>query len=354
LPPPPTCPRCHRPLSADAEPGFCPTCLLEAALNLPAAAPHKNGRKSPHHEPLRRKRLLHYQILEKIGEGGMGVVYKARDTHLDRLVALKVLPADKVSDPARRRRFVQEAKAASALNHPNIVTIHEVAASAGIHFIAMEFIEGRTLDQLIGRHGLPPEQVLLYAVPIAGALARAHEAGIVHRDLKPQNIMVRDDGLVKLLDFGLAKLAEAESAATSGKTVGQPARGRLRSASKLADPQRSHQSVSALTEPSRIMGTPGFMAPEQIEGRKVDGRADLFAFGAVLYHALSGRRPFSRPTADRTFAAILRDEPAPLENVRPAFAAIVARCLKKDPEDRFQTATELQAALRNLATSPAE
>jgi eukaryotic-like serine/threonine-protein kinase len=397
MPEHPTCPRCGRPLRTGAEAGFCPVCLLEAALNLPAAVPSKSERKASRREPLRRKRLLHYQILEQIGEGGMGVVYKARDTRLDRLVALKVLPADKVSDPERRRRFIQEAKAASALNHPNIVTIYEVAASGGVHFIAMEFVEGRTLGELVGPHGLPVDQVLLYAIPIAGALARAHEAGIVHRDLKPQNIMVREDGLVKLLDFGLAKLVEVEGspsgpsaatplpAAPALPSKGQhpsplrgpgrravaaatvlPSKGRSQSGSPLergGPRDRGGRGVSAhparavaatFTEASRIMGTPGFMAPEQIEGGKTDGRADIFAFGAVLHHALIGRKPFARATADETFAAILHEEPAPLENVPAPLAAIVARCLRKNPNDRFQSATELQAALRNLTTSAAD
>ena len=289
-----SCPRCGRPLPADAAGKLCPACALEAALNLTPAPP---SRLSGPQKPFRRKRLLHYQILDKIGEGGMGVVHKARDTRLDRLVAIKILPADRVSDPERRRRFIHEAKAASALNHPNIITIYEVAAARGLYFIAMEFVAGRTLDQLVGSNGLPPEQVLLYAVPIAGALARAHEAGIIHRDLKPQNIMVRDDGLVKLLDFGLAKLVEAEVAMGGNATVGQPARGRsIQAAGRVQARclQREDPSPAAPTEPSRIMGTPGFMAPEQIEGRKVDGRADIFAFGAVLYHALSGRRPTVR------------------------------------------------------------
>jgi eukaryotic-like serine/threonine-protein kinase len=344
-----TCPRCGRPLPADAAGRLCPACALEAALNL---TPSPLRRKSTGHARLRRKRLLHYQLLEKIGEGGMGVVYKARDTRLDRLVAIKVLPSDKVDDPERRRRFIAEAKAASALNHPNIVTIHEVAAAAGVHFIVMEYVEGRTLDNLIGPRGLSPEQVLLYAIPVAGALARAHEAGIIHRDLKPQNIMVRDDGLVKLLDFGLAKLVEAEARTEDSAEFGVPSSDGPTPAKHRQKPGLQIQTA-ALTEASRIMGTPGFMAPEQIEGRKIDGRVDLFAFGAVLYHALSGRRPFARATVDETCAAILREEPAALENEPSPLVAIVTRCLRKTPEDRFQTAAELLAALRAVSTGPA-
>ncbi len=324
---PSTCSRCGRPVPPDAVADLCPACVLQAALNLPPTPPRPGP--SPRRQ-FRRKRLLHYYLLEKIGEGGMGVVYKARDTRLDRIVAIKILPADKVDDPERRRRFIHEAKAASALNHPNIVTIHEVAVHGGVYFIVMEYVDGRTLDKSIGRLGLPPDRVLLYAIPVAGALAQAHEVGIVHRDLKPQNIMVRDDGLVKLLDFGLAKLTE------NGPTV---------EAGSEAVPE-------PVTDATRIMGTPDFMAPEQIAGRKVDGRADLFAFGAVLYHALSGRKPFARPTADETFAAIIKQEPAPLKSVSAPLAAIVERCLKKNPNDRFQTAAELQAALRRLSVAP--
>lgn len=152
--------------------------------------------------------ISHYEILEKLGEGGMGVVYKVRDTHLDRFVAIKVLPPEKVTDPERRRRFTQEAKAASALNHPNIITIHDIGEADGVHFIAMEYVAGRTLDQLIGHKGLQLKETLKLVVPIADALAKAHAAGIIHRDLKPSNIMVTDEGLVKVLDFGLAKLTE--------------------------------------------------------------------------------------------------------------------------------------------------
>src|SRR5712671_2575635 len=152
--------------------------------------------------------ISHYQILEKLGEGGMGVVYKARDTHLDRFVAIKVLPPEKVADPERMRRFVQEAKAASALNHPNIVHIYDIAESDGIQFIAMEYVPGKTLDQMIGRKGLRLNETLKFTVQIADALAKAHSAGIIHRDLKPSNVMVTTDGLVKILDFGLAKLIE--------------------------------------------------------------------------------------------------------------------------------------------------
>src|SRR5713101_3281491 len=164
------------------------------------------------------QRLLHYEVIEKLGSGGMGVVYKARDTHLDRFVALKVLPPERIADPARKLRFVQEAKAASALNHPNIVTIHEIGCENGTDFIVMELIAGRTLDHLIPRSGLKPAEVLKYSIPVADALARAHAASIVHRDLKPGNIMIADDGQVKLLDFGLAKLSGLHDASDAELT----------------------------------------------------------------------------------------------------------------------------------------
>jgi len=187
------------------------------------------------------QRLLHYEIVDKLGEGGMGVVYKARDMHLDRFVALKVLPAEKVADPGRKARFVQEAKAASALNHPNIITVHDISSDGGRDFIAMECVAGKTVDQLIGRRGLPLNETLKYSIQIADALARAHAAGIVHRDLKPSNIMVDEHGLVKVLDFGLAKLTEIVTTDEAAPT----------------------QTLRATTEEGTIVGTAAYMSPEQ-------------------------------------------------------------------------------------------
>src|SRR5882762_1498538 len=199
--------------------------------------------------------LLHYNIVEKLGEGGMGVVWKARDTHLDRFVALKILPGEKLSDPERKRRFVQEAKSASALNHANIVTIYDIADAEGIPFIAMEYVPGRTLWELIGRKGLPLSEALKYAIQIADALAKAHAAGIIHRDLKPSNIMVTEEGVVKVLDFGLAKLME-------------PAGGESSQTKTLRTEE------SSATEQGTILGTVAYMSPEQAEGKKVDARSD--------------------------------------------------------------------------------
>jgi serine/threonine-protein kinase len=258
--------------------------------------------------------ISHYQILEKLGAGGMGVVYKARDTHLERFVALKVLPPERVADAERKRRFVQEAKAASALNHPNIITIHDIASEAGQDFILMEYVAGRTLSQLISGKGLPPKEAIKYALQIADALAAAHAKGIIHRDLKPGNVMVTGPegsghpGLVKVLDFGLAKLTEPSGPGESTATA--------------------------------VVGTVAYMSPEQAEGIKVDARSDIFSFGAVLYEMLAGRRAFS---------GLLREEPAPLLDVPPELDHIVARCLRKNPNDRFQHAADLKQALEESA-----
>src|SRR5260370_6708332 len=205
--------------------------------------------------------IAHYVVVERLGQGGMGVVYKARDTHLDRFVALKVLPPERVADPERKRRFVQEAKAASALNHPNIVHIYDIAKDGEIDYIAMELIEGRTLANLIGQQGLRTDQILKYGTQVADALAKSHAAGVIHRDLKPGNIMVTESGLVKVLDFGLAKLAES------------PVRGELAATATIAVSGSPHTSEGA------IVGTVSFMSPEQAEGKEIDARSDIFSFG---------------------------------------------------------------------------
>ena len=214
-------------------------------------------------ESLLGQQVGSYQIQSLLGAGGMGVVYKGRDVRLNRSVAIKVLPADKVSDPERKRRFIQEARAASALNHPNIITIYDIGNESGIDFIVMEYVEGKTLDQRIPRKGMKSSEVLKLGVQMADALAKAHSAGIVHRDLKPSNVMVTDDGLVKVLDFGLAKLTEVSETGEEGT--------------------RTLQS-----EEGTIIGTLSYMSPEQAEGRKVDARSDIFSFGAVLYEMVTG------------------------------------------------------------------
>jgi len=241
------------------------------------------------------QRLLHYQIVEKLGEGGMGVVYKARDTHLDRFVAIKVLPAGKVADADRKGRFVQEAKAASALNHPNIVHVYDIAAENGVDFIAMEFVDGKTLDQAIPRKGMRVGEALKIAVQIADALAAAHAGGIVHRDLKPANVMVTGTGLVKVLDFGLAKLQGPDSRAQDEETR----------------TMRTHEGV--------IVGTAAFMSPEQAESRPVDARSDIFSFGCVLYEMATGSRAFRGDTTVSTLSAAARGtEAAETTGGRPA------------------------------------
>src|SRR5512135_2897842 len=272
------------------------------------------------------KTISHYRITEKLGEGGMGVVYKARDTHLDRFVAIKVLPPEKVADPDRKRRFVQEAKAASALNHPNIVTIHDIDQADGIDFIAMECVAGKTLDELIPRKGMRLSLALKYAVQIADALARAHGAGIIHRDLKPSNVMVDEHGLVKVLDFGLAKLTE---------TAGPEA-----------------ETAATGTGEGALVGTPAYMSPEQAEGKRIDTRSDIFSFGSMLYEMLTGQRAFRGDTKASTIASILREEPKPVSQVAEGVPRdaekIVRRCLRKDPEKRFQTMADVRVALQEL------
>jgi len=280
--------------------------------------------------------LSHYELLEEIGKGGMGVVYKARDTRLDRFVAIKLLPPEKMSDPDRKRRFVQEAKAASGLNHPNIVTIHEIDTLDGVDFMVMEYVEGAPLDRLIPAKGLPISETLAYAVQIADALAAAHTAGIVHRDIKPGNIVVTPGGRVKVLDFGLAKLVER--AGSEDMTV----------------------TAEGATRAGVIVGTVAYASPEQIEAKPVDACSDVFSFGAVLYEMLTGRRPFHGESQLSTMAAILRDTPQPVVAVRPGLPAelsrILQRCLEKNRERRYPAGAELRddlaAVQARLATPP--
>ena len=272
------------------------------------------------------KRLLHYEVLEKLGEGGMGAVYKARDTQLDRLVAIKILSPDSSASPVRRQRFIHEAKAASALNHPNIVTIHQIGSDEGADFIVMEYLAGQTLDKLIARGRLPLEDILRYAVQVADGLMRAHAAGIVHRDLKPANVMVTPEDLVKILDFGLAKLVEPAVTSSDGATATQSA---------------------LLTEPGMVMGTVAYMSPEQACARRVGARSDIFSFGALLYEMISGRRAFDADSNVAILAALLRDHPKPVEGPE-SLTRIVTRCLRKDPAERFQSMAEVREALEEV------
>ena len=271
--------------------------------------------------------ISHYEITDKLGEGGMGVVYKARDSHLKRFVALKVLPPEKVTDAERKRRFVLEARSASALSHPNIVTVYDIDQSDGVDFIAMEYVEGKTLDGLIGRKGLKLNESLNYAIQIADALAKAHAAGIVHRDLKPGNVMVTPEGRVKVLDFGLAKLTETAPVSDGDTTQTQP----------------------PATESGLIVGTASYMSPEQAQGKKVDARSDIFSFGSVLYEMLTGQRAFRGESLVLTLGAILQTEPPPLPAEVPGdLSKVIARCLRKDVARRYQHMDSVKFALEEL------
>ncbi|MGI8785982.1 MAG: protein kinase domain-containing protein [Acidobacteriota bacterium] len=276
------------------------------------------------------KLLGHYRIESKLGEGGMGVVYKAFDTHLDRPVAIKILPAEAMAKADRRARFVQEAKAASALNHPNIITIHDIANAGDVDFMVMEYVAGKTLADAIGRNGLPLQDALRVAVQIADALAAAHSAGIIHRDLKPANVMVTESGLVKVLDFGLAKLADPPEAKDSDGTL----------------------SMQSDTAEGTVLGTVSYMSPEQAEGKKLDSRSDIFSFGAMLYELLSGRRAFQGDSRVSILAAILTGEPKPATEIVVGLPSevgrIINRCIRKNPARRFQTMADLKVALEEL------
>jgi formylglycine-generating enzyme required for sulfatase activity/predicted Ser/Thr protein kinase len=280
--------------------------------------------------------LSHYRILEKIGEGGMGVAYRALDTRLDRTVVLKLLRPEAIGDAERKWRFVREAKAASALNHPNIVTIHDVGADQGLDFIVMEYVEGTPLDRLIPKGGLPVDEAVRYGLQIASALGAAHAAGIVHRDVKPANVIVGARGRVKVLDFGLAKLMEREP---GGVLL-------------TSDSTATAASLVERTRHGVILGTVAYMSPEQAEGKPVDARSDVFSLGAVLYEMLAGRRPFEGDSYLQTLTAILRDAPPPLATIRPevpaALARIVARSLQKRPDGRYSSAGEMESELAAL------
>jgi serine/threonine protein kinase len=279
-------------------------------------------------------RIGHYQVLSLLGSGGMGQVYLAKDTRLGRKVALKFLPQEFTRDRERVQRFRREARAASALNHSNIITIFEIDQINGVHFIAAEFIDGQTLRQRLAGGAMKLSEALDVAIQVAGALAEAHAAGIVHRDIKPDNIMLRRDGYVKVLDFGLAKLIAPLS-------IGQ---------TSFHDEDSSPRDFH--TNPGIIMGTPRYMSPEQIRGRGVDARADIFCLGIVLYEMLAGRVPFDGATAGEVIAAILDHEPSPLEHwaraVPAELARIVDKTLIKDRELRYQTTKGLLVEMKDL------
>lgn len=277
--------------------------------------------------------ILQYEILEKLGAGGMGEVYKAQDTRLNRLVAIKVLLGSSSNAPEFRRRFIQEAQAASSLNHPNIITIHDIFPYGSDQFMVMEYVKGKTLGDLIPQGGLGTQVSLQHAVQIADGLKAAHGAGIVHRDLKPGNIMVTPQGLVKILDFGLAKMTGP---------VGDVS---LSDITQTAGP-------APMTVEGSILGTMCYMSPEQAQGSKVDARSDVFSFGCVMYEMVTGHKAFQEASPLLTLTAILRDEPPPISaaasGVPPELEQIIHRALRKDPVERFQSMDEMHAELAAL------
>src|SRR5207244_544156 len=284
--------------------------------------------------------ISHYRILSKLGAGGMGEVYLAQDTKLDRKVSLKILPADVAVHPDRMRRFVQEAKAASALNHPNIITIHEIdewgsspTVREGVHFIATEFIDGNTLRERMRNAPMKLAEVLDIAAQIASALSAAHAAGIVHRDIKPENVMLRRDGIVKVLDFGMAKLTERvppDSVDTEAPT-----------------------RAAINTEPGVLMGTAIYMSPEQARGLQLDARTDIFSLGVLIYEMVAGRLPFEGTNTNEIMASVLSDkEPQPLtrysSEAPSELGRIVLKALRKNRDERYQTIKDMLLDLQGL------
>jgi Tol biopolymer transport system component len=278
-------------------------------------------------------RLGPYEIVTPLGAGGMGEVYRAKDPRLGRDVAIKVLPTSFSNDSDRLRRFEQEARAAGLLNHPNITAVYDIGSHDGAPYVVSELLEGQTLRAELAGDRLSPRKAIDYAIQLAHGLAAAHEKGIVHRDLKPENVFVTKDGRVKILDFGLAKLTHAEEGSSAGQT--------------------NLPTGTAGTEPGVVLGTMGYMAPEQVRGRPADARSDIFAFGAILYEMLSGKRAFHGDSAADTMSAILREDPPDLsvtnQNVSPGLERILRHCLEKNPEQRFQSARDLAFDLEALS-----
>ena len=276
------------------------------------------------------RRIGPYELLSLLGSGGMGEVYRATDTRLKRFVAIKFLPAHSCLDQMRLEYFEREARLASALNHPNIVTIYDIGPSEAGPYMAMEVVEGRTLRDILGDGLLQLKRVLQLASQVADGLAKAHEAGIFHRDLKPENLMIARDGLVKILDFGLAKLASTP--ATEHATPGT--------------------IESAGSKPGVILGTVGYMSPEQASGLAADFRSDQFSLGTILYEMVTGRRAFERATAVATLSAIIHEEPEPIATINPGVPLnirwIIERCLAKNVEERYASTRDLARDLQNL------
>src|SRR5713101_564620 len=278
--------------------------------------------------------IAQYTIVSKIGQGGMGVVWRARDSKLGRDVAIKVLPASLSENTDRLNRFEQEAQAAGALNHPNILVIHHIGIHDGAPYIVSELLEGETLRDRMAGAALPQRKALDYALQIARGLAAAHEKRIIHRDIKPDNIFITDDGRVKILDFGLVKLTSATDGTQSQTEV----------------PTRKVN-----TDPGTVMGTMGYMSPEQLKGQPADHRSDIFSFGAILYEMLSGKRAFRGDSMAETMCAILREDPPDLsetnKTVSPALERVVHHCLEKNPAERFHSARDLAFAIESLSGS---
>jgi serine/threonine protein kinase len=315
------CPKCHAENKEDYH--FCSNCAMPLGkLGAEQASLTKTLETTVH--VLKAGGLIagKYRILEEIGRGGMGIVYKVEDTQLKRTAALKFLSPDSTAIPSREKRFAQEAQTASALNHPNICTIYEVGEAEGNSYIAMEYVDGRPLDRMIPPGGLPPEDVLRFGCQIVEALEHAHERGVIHRDLKSANVVITPAGRVKVLDFGLAKRLITE---------------------ELGEAMRSQLS---LTEEGVIAGTLPYLAPETLQGNPADARSDIWALGVVLYEMAAGTRPFEGRTGFELTSSILRDTPAPVPARTPAgLRAVIRKCLEKDLEKRFQTVSEVRSAL---------
>ena len=275
--------------------------------------------------------LKNYVVEDQLGKGGMGVVYRARDTKLDRLVALKVLPPELMRSEERRRRFVQEARAASAVNHPAIAPIYEIGEDGDLTFIAMEYVDGSTLRQLIARGELDVSSAIEVGIQVADALATAHEAGIIHRDIKSDNIMVTKDGHPKILDFGLAKLLDLDTS---------------------DDPDATRLNSMGMTQAGMVLGTVAYMSPEQARGLPADPRSDMFSFGVVLYESATGKLPFSGVSALDTMHAIAFDQTTPLTTLRAglpySLQRVVDRCLQKKPDDRYGTMRDVVVELKTV------
>src|SRR5229473_2236980 len=275
------------------------------------------------------KRLGPYEILSAIGAGGMGEVYRARDTRLDRIVAIKVLPAHLADEPERRERFEREARTIASLNHPHICTLYDIGQQNGIDYLVMEYLEGETLAQRLMKGPLPLEQVSQYAIEIADALDKAHHKGITHRDLKPGNIMLTKTG-AKLMDFGLAKLRQDVAPATPFSEL--------------------PTANNAITAEGTILGTLQYMAPEQLEAKEVDARTDIFAFGVVVYEMATGKKAFEGKSHASVIAKILDSDPPPISSFQPmtppALDRLVKICMAKDPDERWQNANDLRRELK--------